>query len=84
MDIEIGDRRSPCRGEMEPLAIAVRKNGEWAIIHRCRECDTLRTNRIAADDSELALISLAARPLAMPPFPLGRLAVPRDGQPHST
>jgi ribosome biogenesis GTPase / thiamine phosphate phosphatase len=30
-------------------------------------------NRIAGDDNELLLVSLALRPLARPPFPLHRL-----------
>ena len=58
---------------MEPIAVWVRRDGEWAIVHRCRKCGALRTNRIAGDDNELALMSLAVRPLAQPPFPLDRL-----------
>ena len=69
-----GDRASCCDGQMEPVAVWVRKGGEWAIIHRCRECGTFRSNRIAADDNEMLLLSLAARPLAQPPFPLERIA----------
>ena len=38
VDIEPGDRESDCGGIMEPVAVWVRKNGEWAIIHRCRRC----------------------------------------------
>jgi hypothetical protein len=59
---------------MEPLAVWVRPGGEWAIIHRCKRCKAIRTNRIAGDDGELVLMSLAVRPLANPPFPLDRLA----------
>jgi hypothetical protein len=55
---------------MEPIAITVRQDGEWAIIHRCTGCGTLKTNRIAGDDAELALLGLALRPLANPAFPL--------------
>lgn len=55
---------------MEPIGIEVRRDGEWAIIHRCTGCGTLRTNRIAGDDHELALLALALRPLARPAFPL--------------
>jgi hypothetical protein len=59
---------------MEPLAIWVRPGGEWAIIHRCKRCGAMRTNRVAGDDGEMVLMSLAVRPLANPPFPLDRLA----------
>lgn len=41
LDIEPGDRAAGCGGLMEPIAVWVRKNGEWAIIHRCRMCGAL-------------------------------------------
>ena len=78
MDIQTGDRLSGCQSLMEPISVWVRSNGEWAIVHRCRKCGTLRTNRIAGDDNEVLLISLALRPLAMPPFPLHLLSQLRD------
>lgn len=75
VDLRPGDRRCGCRALMAPIAIWVQRDGEWAIVHRCDRCGAIRANRIAGDDSELALISLAARPLARPPFPLDRLAM---------
>ena len=36
VDEEPGDRASDCGGIMEPVAVWVRKGGEWAIIHRCK------------------------------------------------
>ena len=68
-----GDRASGCGGVMEPAAIWVRKNGEWALIHRCTVCGVLHSNRVAADDNPAKLLALDARPLAEPPFPLKRL-----------
>ena len=76
VDIGLGDRRSCCRGPMEPIAVWVRRNGEWAIVHRCTQCGTVWVNRIAGDDNEFALMSLAMRPVARPPFPLDRLKPP--------
>jgi len=73
VDLRSGDRRCGCRGEMEPIAVWVRRGGEWAIVHRCTRCGAIRTNRIAGDDSAVVLMSLAVRPLAAPPFPLDRL-----------
>lgn len=73
LDNEPGDRAADCGGVMEPIAVWVRKNGEWALIHRCRICGALSSNRIAADDNPLKLMSLAMKPVAMPPFPLERL-----------
>lgn len=62
MDEKPGDRASDCHGVMEPIAVWVRKNGEWAIIHRCRICGKLSSNRIAADDNPMKLMALAMRP----------------------
>jgi hypothetical protein len=55
---------------MEPVAIWVKRNGEWAIVHRCQGCGELRANRLAGDDNQIALISLAMRPIVLPAFPL--------------
>ena len=73
VDIESGDRESDCGGIMEPIAVWVRKNGEWAIIHRCRRCGQLSSNRIAADDNPMKLMSIAMKPVALPPFPVERI-----------
>jgi hypothetical protein len=59
---------------MEPIAVWVRHNGEWSLVHRCTRCGMMKANRIAGDDNELLLLSLATRPLAQPPFPLDGLA----------
>ena len=73
LDIEPGDREAKCGGIMEPIAVWVRKNGEWAIIHRCKICGALSSNRIAADDNPMKLMSLAMKPVSSPPFPLERI-----------
>jgi hypothetical protein len=54
---------------MEPIAVTVRGEGRWVLIHRCTDCGRLRLNRIAGDDNLLLLMQLAALPLTMPPFP---------------
>ena len=73
VDIEPGDRASDCGGIMEPIAVWVRKGGEWAIIHRCKRCGALSSNRVAADDNPMKLMSIAMKPLCEPPFPLERI-----------
>lgn len=73
LDIEPGDRASDCGGIMEPIAVWVRKSGEWALIHRCRRCGALSSNRIAADDNPIKLMSIAMKPVASPPFPVERI-----------
>jgi ribosome biogenesis GTPase len=74
LDEEPGDRAACCGAVMEPVTVWVRGRGEWALVHRCRACGRLSSNRIAGDDNEALLLSLAVRPLSAPPFPLDRLA----------
>ena len=52
----------PCGGILEPIGVWVRKNGEWAILHRCQRCGKIGSNRIAADDNPMKLMALAMRP----------------------
>lgn len=77
VDDSPGDRAmlEDCGSSMEPIAITVRGDGEWVLIHRCLGCGELHANRTAADDSPLLLMRLAVKPLALPPFPLDRLAL---------
>ena len=73
LDIEPGDREADCGGLMEPVAVWVRKNGEWAVIHRCKRCGMMSSNRVAADDNPVKLMSIAMKPIAHPPFPVERM-----------
>jgi len=75
LDVVPGDRMACCGSVMEPIAVWVRKGGEWALVHRCRGCGHLSSNRIAADDNEALLLSLAVQPLSRPAFPLDRVLV---------
>jgi hypothetical protein len=61
---------------MEPIAVTVRGERRWMLIHRCTHCGRLRMNRTAADDNVLLLVQLAALPLATPPVPYIGLATP--------
>ena len=61
MDIHPGDRMSFCRAPMQPVAIWVKDNGEWSLLHRCENCGVIKANRIAGDDCQAALHDLAAR-----------------------
>ncbi len=74
-----GDRRCACIGAMEPVAIWVRSDGEWAIIHRCTRCNTLRFNRIAGDDDVGRLEELALRPLERPAFRAAMASIQAEG-----
>jgi hypothetical protein len=65
---------------MEPIAVTVRGERRWMLIHRCTHCGRLRMNRTAADDNVLLLVQLAALPLATPPVPyLPAAAAPAPG-----
>jgi len=65
-----GDRASDCRASMEPIAIHVRGDGEWVLVHRCTACGEVHLNRCAGDDNPLVLVRIAVLPLARSPFPL--------------
>jgi ribosome biogenesis GTPase len=73
VDFKSGDRRSACRSPMEPITVWAKPGGEWAVVHRCGTCGTLRANRISGDDNEGLLLSLALRPLSRPAFPVERM-----------
>ena len=73
VDNEPGDRESDCGGVMEPIAVWVKNNGEWTLIHRCKVCGKLSPNRVAADDNPIKLMSIAMKPIANPPFPIERM-----------
>jgi len=64
-----GDRKADCAGGMEPIAVTVRGEGRWVLIHRCTNCGRLRLNKTAGDDNVLLLMRLAALPLTMPFIP---------------
>jgi hypothetical protein len=65
---------------MEPIAVTVRGERRWVLIHRCTHCGRLRLNRTAADDNVLLLMQLAALPLTIPPFPhVGESVQPGNG-----
>ena len=59
---------------MEPIAVTVRGEHRWMLIHRCSRCGRLRMNRTAGDDNVLLLMQLAALPLASPPVPFSSTA----------
>ena len=72
-DETAGDRKAACHGKMEPIAVVSREDGDWSILHQCKLCGKLNLNRALADDNPILLTSLAVKPLASPPFPLGYL-----------
>ncbi len=63
VDIKPGDRRELCRGIMEPIGLWPREGGDTSILHRCRKCGALRSNRLAGDDNDERLRHLAEKAL---------------------
>lgn len=63
VDITPGDRKELCRGIMEPIGLWVRESGDTALLHRCRSCGALRSNRLAGDDDECTLRTIAEKAL---------------------
>ena len=49
------------------------QQGRVAIIHRCKRCGELNSNRVLADDNPMKLMSIAMKPLSAPPFPIERI-----------
>ncbi len=58
VDIRPGDRSCLCKGEMEPIALWQKSDGELMILHRCRNCGMIKANRVAGDDNLAALQAL--------------------------
>ena len=50
-----GDRASDCHSLMEPIGVFYRMSLEQMVVHRCRGCDFVRYNRVAADDNPTLL-----------------------------
>lgn len=64
-----GDRASGCRASMRPLGLTAKRSankyaaesdGELMVVHRCTVCAKVVANRIAADDSDAALLEVFA------------------------
>lgn len=74
VDEEPGDRKAICHGQMEPIGVISKGDGDWSILHLCKSCGKLSLNRALADDNPLLLMQLAVKPLSSPPFPMSFLS----------
>src|SRR4051812_50110737 len=74
-----GDRDAECGSSMEPIAITVRGDGEWVLIHRCLGCDEVhRTDRPATTTRFCSCGSPSGRS-GTPPSPPGSSARSDEG-----
>jgi hypothetical protein len=62
-----GDRLAGCRATMQPIGLTIKRSrnkyagerdGELMLIHRCMICAKVAINRIAADDSDAAIMQI--------------------------
>lgn len=67
------DEADACGGVLEPVSIWVRSQTQWEVIGRCRRCGEMHATPVAKADNPIVLLSIASKPLAMPPFPLEKL-----------
>lgn len=58
VDIFPGDRLEECHGLLKPIAI-MEKGGVQSLEYQCQKCGSTSKNRLAANDSPEAMISLA-------------------------
>lgn len=57
VDINPGDRKSRCKGLMEPVGVE-RKKGGWRILYRCQICGSEHWNRISKEDNFEKIVEL--------------------------
>lgn len=62
-----------CGGILEPVSVWIREDDSWQIIGRCRLCGGMEEMSMTAWDNRMKILSIAARPLSQPPFPIERV-----------
>ncbi len=53
-----GDRKSECRGLMEPISVE-QKHGEYILIHKCLTCGKIMKNKTAENDNFEKILQLS-------------------------
>lgn len=61
VDINPGDRRSPCGGLMRPIHLETVRD-DYIITHKCEKCGKERRQKTADDDDMDEIIRLGANP----------------------
>ena len=60
VDINPGDRKETCHGDLEPIGLEINKKG-YVIIHKCKKCGAIRKNKAAEDDNMELIIKLSSK-----------------------
>jgi DNA-directed RNA polymerase subunit RPC12/RpoP len=50
VDVVPGDRKNPCRGLMEPVALEGAEGSGWFLVHRCQTCGAKSRNGTSEND----------------------------------
>lgn len=53
-----GDRKSPCKGIMEPVRIIKKGKKNRQIVNKCLKCGKIQVNIVARDDDVDAIINI--------------------------
>lgn len=62
VDINPGDRKSLCKGTLEPIAIENAKKGQYKIVYKCNKCGEIKRNIMAHDDNMDLVIKIMSNP----------------------
>lgn len=62
LDINPGDRLSPCHGTLEPIGVENAKKGKYKIVYKCNKCGVIKRNIMAHDDNMDLVIKIMANP----------------------
>lgn len=63
VDINPGDRRESCHGDLEPIGIETNPKKGYVIVFKCKKCGTIRKNKAAEDDNIDLIIKLSSKPV---------------------
>lgn len=59
VDINPGDRKETCHGDLEPIGLEMNNRKGYIIIHKCKKCNCIRKNKAADDDNMELIIKLS-------------------------
>lgn len=59
VDIIPGDRKNPCRGVLEPVAIENNPKKGYIIVYKCKKCGEIGRNKSANDDNFDLMLEIA-------------------------
>ena len=61
VDINPGDRKEECKGELEPIGLEIDSKKGYVIVFKCKKCGAIRKNKSAEDDNKDLIIQLSTK-----------------------